>query len=114
MYAGRIYADFQNLDGENRIRLTSAGTRADLQESGVGLQEGITIALYTDDADDEGRADPLLADAIVEFSHADDCWVARVIWDDLRHASDSAVAENGAMNGARPNHQRDNQSRTTG
>jgi hypothetical protein len=89
----RIYADFQNLDDDNRLRLTCAGTRHDLERHGIELKEGLKLALYTDDADDQGHSDPLLADGVVHFNSTDQCWVAEIDWDALRHASDLAAAE---------------------
>ena len=85
MYAGRIYADFQNLDDENRVRLTTAGTRRDLAEAGFDLVDGSDLPLYTDDADEIGQPDPLFADGRVEYNAEERCWVARVDWSALRH-----------------------------
>jgi hypothetical protein len=82
-----IYADFQNLDDENRLRLTCAGTSADLERLGVQLREGLRLTFYTDDADDEGRPDPLLIDGTVHYDERERCWVAAVDWGRLRHAS---------------------------
>jgi hypothetical protein len=82
-----VYADFQNMDDENRLRLTCAGTRADLERLGVQLREGLRLTFYTDDADDEGRPDPLLIDGTVHYHEGQRCWVAAVDWSQLRHAS---------------------------
>ena len=48
----RVYADFQNLDDQNRLRLTCPGTLQDLKREGIQLREGMALTLYTDDADD--------------------------------------------------------------
>ena len=95
MTAPRIYADFQNLDDSNRIRLTCAGTVRDLERQGVQLREGLVLALYSDDADDDGRPDELRAEGIVRRDDGQGCWVAEVDWDDLRHASDEAIHNTG-------------------
>jgi hypothetical protein len=87
----RVYADFQNLDDSNRLRLTCAGTARDLARQGIELREGLILTFYTDDADDQGRPDELLADGVVHYSAADKCWVANVDWSALRHASDEGV-----------------------
>ena len=84
----RIYADFQNLDDSNRIRLTCVGTIADLDRNGVTLHSGLELTLYTDDADDQGNPDELLIDGLVDYSESEKCWVAEVDWSALRHASD--------------------------
>jgi hypothetical protein len=84
----RVYADFQNLDDENRLRLTCAGTRRDLERHGIELREGMNLTLYTDDANDNGQPDELLAEGIVQYNEAEMCWVARIDWQAVRHASE--------------------------
>ena len=61
-----VYADFQNLDDVNRLRLTCAGTRQDLNRLGIELRDGLTLTFYTDDADDEGRPENI-AQAVLFF-----------------------------------------------
>jgi hypothetical protein len=98
MAAPRIYADFQNLDDENRLRLTCAGTLEDLQREGIQLREGLALLLYTDDGDAQGNPDELRADGVVHYNEAEKCWVAAIDWSALRHASEEA-----AVNGDQPN-----------
>jgi hypothetical protein len=83
----RVYADFQNLDDENRLRLICAGTRRDLERHALELHEGMVLTLYTDDATDDGQSDELLADGVVHFNQAENCWVAAIDWQAIRHAS---------------------------
>jgi hypothetical protein len=92
MAGPRVYADFQNLDDDNRLRLTCAGTRRDLERQGIELREGMILTLYTDDANDQGDADELLADGVVHFNEAEHCWVAGIDWHALRHASDKTMS----------------------
>jgi hypothetical protein len=47
-----VYADFQNIDDANRLRLTCAGTLQDLAQHGIQLYEGSVLTFYSDDADD--------------------------------------------------------------
>jgi hypothetical protein len=84
----RIYADFHNLDDQNRIRLNTVGTREDLDMAGLEFSEGLLISLYADDADDDGHPDDLLAEGTVEFNADEKCWVAAVDWKGLTHASE--------------------------
>jgi hypothetical protein len=84
----RIYADFQNLDDHNRLRLTCAGTTQDLQRHGLELQEGQVLTFYTDDADEQGRPDELRVEGVVHYDRAEQCWVAAIDWRGLRHASE--------------------------
>src|SRR5262245_7276374 len=97
MTAPRVYADFQNLDDENRLRLTCAGTGEDLARQGVQLRVGLALTLYMDDADDTGQPDELLADGVVQYNREQRCWVAAIDWSALRHASEErSVQGNGA------------------
>jgi hypothetical protein len=84
----RVYADFHNADSQGRIRLNCIGTMEDLSRQNVQLREGLALTLYTDDLDDKGRLDELLAEGVVSFSEEEHCWVAAIDWDAIRHASD--------------------------
>ncbi len=88
MIPSRVYADFHNLDDQNRIRLTCAGTKDDLARLGIDLKDGMLITFYMDDADDAGRADELCVEGVVQYDESEACWVASVKWSAVRHASD--------------------------
>ena len=90
MNAPRVYADFQNLDDANRLRLTCVGTQRDLERQGIRLREGLVLTFYTDDADDQGRPDELQAEGVVHYDEGERSWVAAIDWGALRHASDEA------------------------
>ena len=92
MIPPRVYADFQNLDDENRLRLTCAGTRRDLERQGIELREGMALMLYTDDASDDGKPDALVTQGVVQYNEAERCWVAAIDWEAIRHASDEPAA----------------------
>jgi hypothetical protein len=85
----RIYADFQNADSQGRLRLNCVGTTKDLARQKVSLSEGLVLTLYSDDADREGNADDLEVEAKVEYSDSEQCWVAHIDWDNIRHASET-------------------------
>jgi hypothetical protein len=93
----KIYADFHNLDDSNRLRLTCAGTREDLERQGIELREGLVLTFYMDDADDRGEPDELLAEGVVQYDERQSTWVASVDWAAVRHASDEE--ENGRPDG---------------
>ena len=88
MGTARVYTDFQNLDDVNRLRLTSAGTFRDLERDGIDLHEGLRLSFYSDDANEAGEADEILAEGIVHYDEAARCWVGAIDWNVLRHASD--------------------------
>jgi hypothetical protein len=83
-----IYADFQNLDDENRVRLNCRGTQDDMARLGFQFVDGQEVTLYTDDADEAGKPDDLLVDGVVRHSDVEGIWVADVDWRSLRHVSD--------------------------
>jgi hypothetical protein len=88
MSVQRVYADFQNLDDCNRLRLTCAGTIADLKRQSIELREGLVLTFYMDDADDQGDPDELRTEGVVHYDEKDGSWVASVDWSALRHASE--------------------------
>src|SRR5579871_3260234 len=94
-----IFADFQNLDDLNRLRLTCSGTRQDLDRQGIQLRDGLVLTVYMDDADDEGRPDELLAEGVVHFNETERCWVAAIDWSAIRHASEERLLEADGSNG---------------
>ena len=100
MSAPRIYADFHNLDGLNRLRLTCAGTREDLARQRIELREGLRLDFYMDDAADSGEPDDILAEGVVHFDPVDQTWVADVDWLAVRHASEDKTRPVDANNGA--------------
>jgi hypothetical protein len=94
-----VYADFQNLDDENRLRLVCAGTRRDLERQQIHLREGMALTLYTDDADDAGQPDELLADGVVQYNEQEKCWVAAIDWQAIRHRSEQVRGTGGTSGG---------------
>ncbi len=96
MVKPRVYADFHNADSQGRVRLNCDGTIEDLSRQQVELRDGLVLALYSDDADDQGQLDELLVDGVVTFSEQERCWVATIDWPAIRHASDEGgVPDNG-------------------
>jgi hypothetical protein len=84
----RVYADFQNLDDENRLRLVCAGTRRDMERQRIELRAGMALTLYTDNANHAGQSDELLADGVVQYNEQEKCWVAAIDWQEIRHRSE--------------------------
>ena len=88
----KIYADFQNLDDFNRLRLTCAGTTEDLDRQKLQLREGMVLTFYMDDADEQGRPDELTAEGVVHYNKDEECWVAAIDWSAIHHASEEQIA----------------------
>lgn len=92
MTGPRVYADFQNADAGGRVRLNTVGTARDLAEQGLELSEGLGLLLYSDDADDRGNRDDLVVEGVATYSNEEHCWVARIDWTAIRHASQIPAA----------------------
>jgi hypothetical protein len=88
MFKPTIYADFHNLDDSNRLRLTSAGTKEDLERHRIELREGLVLTFYMDDANDQGEPDELRTEGVVHYDKHESTWVASVDWSAIRRASD--------------------------
>ena len=83
-----IYADYHDVDDENRVFLTKVGTRRDLAKHGIDLREGLQVTIYMDDADDDGNSDDLMADAVVRYNEQKKCWVAEIDWSKVQNRSE--------------------------
>jgi mRNA-degrading endonuclease RelE of RelBE toxin-antitoxin system len=92
MKSPEIYADYHNVDDENRVRLTSVGTRRDLTKHGLELRDGLAVTIYMDDGDDAGNRDDLMADAIVRYNAKESCWVAEIDWSRVKNRSERKKA----------------------
>jgi hypothetical protein len=92
----KIFHDFQNADSRGRLRLICAGTIDDLVQKKVELRDGLLLTFYSDDLDADGKPDELLTDGVVAFSAEEQCWVASIDWNAIRHASDSQANGDGA------------------
>ena len=93
MVSPRVYADFQNLDEANRLRLTCTGTLQDLAQHGLRLHDGLVLTFYSDDADDQGQPDELRVEGVVHYDPAEQCWVATIDWAAIRHASEEGTKD---------------------
>ena len=93
MSTPKVYADFQNLDDFNRLRLTCVGTLEDLADRGIELKEGMSLTFYTDDVDDQGQPDELLVEGTTHYNEDEGCWVASIDWSAIRHASKEGLQD---------------------
>jgi hypothetical protein len=87
MQEPKIYADFQNADAKGRIRLNCNGTLEDLARHKIQLTPGLALTLYSDDSDDTGNSNELLAAGIAEYSAEEQVWVAVIDWAGIHHGT---------------------------
>ena len=76
-----IYVDLSNIDGNNAVRLVADATRQDIERHGIELAEGLTLALYTYDADPSVKPADLIFTGIASFKEETDEWVAIINYD---------------------------------
>jgi hypothetical protein len=76
----RIYVDFNEMLEPNLFLLSKDDTKLDSEGNKVSLREGMKVSVYSDDTDDEGKRDYLLAEAVVEKNTAQVAWAANVKW----------------------------------
>lgn len=67
-----IFADFNNTDKENRVRLNTNDSLNDIKINNIKLIEGLELLL------DDG--DEFKIKGIVEFSKSENIWVAKCDW----------------------------------
>jgi hypothetical protein len=81
-----IWADFNSLDRQGRVRLGKPGTQKDLARYGVTLVEGLPVLAFDYDGNDQDETDDLLAIGIAVFDGAADEWVL-ADWEPCTHYS---------------------------
>ena len=79
----RVFADFHNADVQGRLRLSCAGTTADLKRHGTVLQDGQSLIIYSEELEVEG---------IVHYSEEEKLWTAIIDWNAIREV-DSVVSQ---------------------
>jgi len=65
--------------------LNCVGTVNDLSQQQVHLLEGLKLGLYAADVDANGRESRLIAEGTVTYSADENCWVAVIDWNQIRH-----------------------------
>ncbi len=87
----RVYADlnkWEEVNGEFRVILTTLGTHKDLQRLGITLEEGLVLDFQMDDEDANGSPDPLYFQGTIRFDEDARHWVAVIVREDIRSASE--------------------------
>ncbi|MBW4476664.1 MAG: hypothetical protein KME54_07270 [Tolypothrix brevis GSE-NOS-MK-07-07A] len=84
MEKSKVFVDFHNADVQGRLRLNCTGTIEDLAHQKIWLQNGQEITLYSED---------LEVDGVVQYSTAENLWVAVIDWDNIKEKQDVLVKE---------------------
>lgn len=64
MDKARIYVDFNELVDENTVLLSKDDTQMDSDGNIITFYEGMRVSIYSDDLDDNGEEDNLIAEGI--------------------------------------------------
>jgi hypothetical protein len=88
-----IYADFMKVSKSGRLKLVCLGTVRDMSKHGLEFSEGMKLTFYNEDEDSNGNSDDLVVEGIVEFDGSDDCWIARIDWDEIKNISKLSPTE---------------------
>jgi hypothetical protein len=93
----RVHADFNGLSGDNILCLSHEDTSVDAEENVIPLHEGMTVTVFDEDQDDQGRRGNLIATGIVEPSHVwlrcRSRWILRIDENGVRNESDLESAK---------------------
>ena len=94
----RLYHDFNKLLPGNEEGIASAplvcfGTKRDLEELHLTLEDGMDVLLYQFDPEVDGSPAFLEVSSKVRYSPEEECFVADFVWDDLKHRSDPEAFE---------------------
>lgn len=89
----RLYVDFNELLAPDLVLLSRHDAKPDVNGEMVHLYEGRIVAIFSDDLDDQGQRDDLVAVGVVE-RNSDKGWSKHVKWccrigpEGIRHESD--------------------------
>jgi hypothetical protein len=89
----RIYVDFNEMPSANEVLLSNADSRADSAGNVITLVEGMALAVYSDDFDDDGKQDNLVAEGVA-LRNLHGGWTSTATWllkiseRGIRHESD--------------------------
>lgn len=80
MKQSRISVDFNELLEPDLVLLSKTDTRADSAGAIVVLHEGLSVHIYEEDVDANGRPDNLIADGVVEKNQSNIDWTRSAKW----------------------------------
>src|SRR5215472_9440831 len=89
----RLYVDFNEMLAPDLVLLSRHDAKPDANGEMVHLSEGLEVAIFSDDLDDQGQPDNLVAVGVIERNH-DKGWSKAVKWccrigpEGIRHESD--------------------------
>jgi hypothetical protein len=97
MHKSRIYVDFNEMPSNDEVLLSQGDTTSDALGNLVVLTEGMQLAVYSDEQDENGEADNLIAEGVALRNHHGGWtsaakWLLKINERGIRHESDEANA----------------------
>ncbi len=80
MKKSMFYVDFNEMVESNLVLLSVGDIMTDSSGEAVSLREGLEVVVYTDDTDDNGNVDNLVANGVVERNTSTTGWAGHVKW----------------------------------
>jgi hypothetical protein len=68
----KLYVDFNELIDENLVALSASDTKLAVTGESILLRDGLAIEVYSDDLNDDGQPDNLVASGVVERNSTGD------------------------------------------
>ena len=78
----RVFADFNNADEQDCLRLNCIGTIDDLASQNIELKDGQSLTFYSED---------LEVDGILKYSPEENIWVAVIDWNNIKEKADTCI-----------------------
>ena len=78
----RVFADFNNADEQDCLRLNCLGTIDDLASQNIELKDGQSLTFYSED---------LEVDGILKYSPEENIWVAVIDWNNIKEKADTCI-----------------------
>ena len=92
MDKARIYVDFNELVDDNIVLLSKSDTKIDSKGNIVTFYEGMPISVYSDDIDENGEIDNLIAEGIARKQNLggnwQEMWCCHMEPNSMMHESD--------------------------
>jgi hypothetical protein len=90
----RLHVDFNEMLDSDLVPLSRSDVKRDAEGALIELWECLPIEIFSDDVDDAGTSDELVAQGVVEQNHSRSRWAKEVKWccrigpDGIRHRSE--------------------------
>lgn len=94
----KFYVDFNELIERDLVALSASYEKLSSTGEQIRLQDGLLIEVFSDDLDDKGEPDDLVASGVVERNRARG-WAERIKWCcridalGIRHESDADIVK---------------------